>query len=513
MKKAEKKERKKNKRINSKQEEQLFINPIRYKIEKDKATKTKYIKNFFISLILLIIISLIFFSKKILKYYSKDKNKLKYSSTSKYQYMLPLLTPDLNSIPKSIEEVFNARQIYISDVRITPDYIKYIRPINETEELKYKKRYSENETIVDKKLFEKRPDQYNYVDFCKININETLIDNKKIEYDNKPIISIVLPSYNKEEIILRSIRSIQNQNFKNIEIIIVNDCSTDNSSNIFNYLLETDPRIRIFHHLKNMGLFRSRLDGILYSRGKYILAFDTGDIYEDNYVLTDVYNIVDKYNLDSCKFLFRGVWGYNHLNSSILLFHVGENDKIAYGPDNIKELNTRVFHSWGNIWIRLVRANIYIKGFYLFNEIMLNVYKNMWEDVWYNDIVNKVSYSYAIIERIGYVYCQGGGEGTPKGLTEKQRSNLIREYVGFLCYDYNFCENKECKKNIIKKLRDYNERDYKRQLKNFRSHFEVLNKLLEALIKDQDINEDDKKYCEKLLDESKKREKEIKKSN
>ena len=82
-----------------------------------------------------------------------------------------------------------------------------------------------------------------------------------------------------------------------------------------------------------------------------------------------------------------------------------------------------------------------------------------------------------------------------------------------MCYDYNFCENKECKKNIIKKLKDYNERDYKRQLKNFRSHFEVLNKLLEALIKDQDINEDDKKYCEKLLDESKKREKEIKKSN
>ena len=57
----------------------------------------------------------------------------------KYQNMLPHLTPDLN-IDSSIEEIFNAREIYISDVRITPEYIKYIRPINETEEKKYKKR-------------------------------------------------------------------------------------------------------------------------------------------------------------------------------------------------------------------------------------------------------------------------------------------------------------------------------------------------------------------------------------
>ena len=144
---------------------------------------------------------------------------------------------------------------------------------------------------------------------------------------------------------------------------------------------------------------------------------------------------------------------------------------------------------------------------------MLNVYKNMWEDVWYNEIIHKVSYSYAIIERIGYVYCQDGtGAGSPKAITLEQKSSIIKEYVAFLYFDYNFCENKECKKNIIKKLKDYNERDYKRQLKNFRSHFEVLNKLLEALIKDQDINEDDKKYCEKLLDESKKREREINES-
>ena len=93
------------------------------------------------------------------------------------------------------DEIFNSRQIYISDIRITPDYIRYLRPINETEELKYNKSYPNDEIIVDRKLYEKRSDQYDYIEFCKLAIDEKLIDDKKIEYDNKPIISIVLPSY------------------------------------------------------------------------------------------------------------------------------------------------------------------------------------------------------------------------------------------------------------------------------------------------------------------------------
>jgi glycosyltransferase involved in cell wall biosynthesis len=46
-------------------------------------------------------------------------------------------------------------------------------------------------------------------------------------------------------------------------------------------LLNSDPRIRIFHHMKNLGCWRTRLDGIIYSRGKYIILFDAGDLYED----------------------------------------------------------------------------------------------------------------------------------------------------------------------------------------------------------------------------------------
>ena len=81
--------------------------------------------------------------------------------------MFPHLTPNPKDIPSSTEEIFTARQIYISDIRITPDYIKYIRFINETNEEKYKKPYSLNKTIIDKILYEKKPDQYDNVDYVK----------------------------------------------------------------------------------------------------------------------------------------------------------------------------------------------------------------------------------------------------------------------------------------------------------------------------------------------------------
>ena len=430
----------------------------------------------------------------------------------KYQNMLPHLTPDLN-INSSIEEIFNARQIYISDVRITPEYIKYIRPINETEEKKYKKRYSKKETIIDKNLFKRRDDQYDYNYYCQMALDEKLIYKRKIKRNNKPVISVVITTYNKKNILLKSIRSIQNQKFKNIEIIIVDDCSTDNSTYLFNYLLKTDPRIRIFHHMTNMGCWRSRLDGIIYSRGKYVILFDTGDLYEDNYVLLDAYNVIEKYNLDSCKFLFRIIRSFKTLKNSAVFFHVGRNNKIVYGPKNIKELNYKVFSFWGNIWNRLVRANIYTKALLSLNELALNIHKNTWDDVWINKIVHNVSYSYAIFERVGYVYLQNGyGEGSPNYIDAEHKSKSIKEYVGFLCFQHCFSgNNKAAKALIIDKLKKYNETHKNLRLQNFRSHFEVLNNLLEALIKDPDISEQNKTFCKKLLDESKIREKRINK--
>jgi glycosyltransferase involved in cell wall biosynthesis len=76
---------------------------------------------------------------------------------------------------------------------------------------------------------------------------------------------------------VNSIRSLQKQTLKDIEIIAVNDCSNDNSLQILNDLAKNDERIKIVNNDKNRGLFYSRAMGILNSSGEYLLNLDPDD--------------------------------------------------------------------------------------------------------------------------------------------------------------------------------------------------------------------------------------------
>jgi hypothetical protein len=299
-------------------------------------------------------------------------------------------------------DIFNSRELIINDLLLTNQYIRYIRPIYEKTKKKKKNQNYINQKYIN--IFKKRENESkNYIENC---LKEKLIDKKIYNSIEKPLISVVLPSFNKEKVLMKSIRSIQNQSFKNVEIIIVDDCSRDNSKHYYNYLLKTDPRIRIFTHLKNMGVWRTRIDGVLYSRGKYIIHFDTGDLYSDEYVLEDAYNLVERYNLDSIRMLFKVIDSYDHANNKkIPNFPInGEYNKIVYEKDNIKEYNQQIFTDWGTLWTRLAKAEIFIKGLYLLSSSILNIHKNLWEDIWWNKIIDQVSYNLLIVNRYSYLY-------------------------------------------------------------------------------------------------------------
>ena len=461
---------------------------------------------FIIAYILFIIL---FKNSKILDKNNIINNDNRTSGNNLYDKTFPKISLD-NKRTASLSEIFNSRILYIPDSILTGDYIRYIRPLKEENNLIYNKKYSEKDTFITSNDFKRRDNQIIYTDYFKLCFEEKLLDSNKIEYDNKPIISIIVTTYNKEKMLLKSIRSIQNQSFKNIEIIIVNDASTDNSDKIFKYLLETDPRIRIFNHLKNMGCWRSRLNGILYSRGKYVILFDIDDFYEDNYVLEDAYNIMEKYNLDSSKFLFRIIHGYDRISASRLFFNVTGQSKIIYGPENIINFNTKIFSFWGNVWNRLTRANIMIKAIYLLNDYVLNLYKNVWDDVWWNTIISKASFSYLIYERIGYIYNQDGkGQGSPKFITDEQKDKNLKEYLGFLYFRYNMLPKNDTKTVIVDKLKEYDAHNIDPKLSNLRTKFEVLYNLIKILNEDPYVSADNKVFLNKILNEAKEREKNI----
>lgn len=110
------------------------------------------------------------------------------------------------------------------------------------------------------------------------------------------LISVIIPVYNVEKYIEKSIKSVVCQSYENIEIILVDDGSTDNSGNICDTFAKTDNRIKVIHKT-NSGVSAARNSGIEASCGDYICFIDSDDYITCDYV-KHMYDVAVKYKTD-----------------------------------------------------------------------------------------------------------------------------------------------------------------------------------------------------------------------
>lgn len=111
------------------------------------------------------------------------------------------------------------------------------------------------------------------------------------------MISVIVPVYNSEKYLNECIASICNQSYKDFEIIIVNDCSSDASGSIIEQLVLIHPNIVSITLSKNSGLSAARNAGLDAAKGEYVCYVDSDDILEKNY-LEVLYKQAKKYNAD-----------------------------------------------------------------------------------------------------------------------------------------------------------------------------------------------------------------------
>jgi len=97
------------------------------------------------------------------------------------------------------------------------------------------------------------------------------------------LISVIVPVYNTEQYLVECIESILKQTYSNIEVILVDDGSTDSSGNICDEFAEKDSRVRVFHK-KNEGVAVARNFGIQQSNGQYVVIVDSDDIAVDKMI-------------------------------------------------------------------------------------------------------------------------------------------------------------------------------------------------------------------------------------
>ena len=118
-----------------------------------------------------------------------------------------------------------------------------------------------------------------------------MIEKNKNVGTNIPTLSVIVPIYNVEKYLKKCIDSVLSQDFSDLEVILVNDGSTDDSGVICDDFATMDHRVRVIHRI-NGGLSEARNTGIRMSKGKYLMFLDSDDWWNENVSLSKLLNSV-----------------------------------------------------------------------------------------------------------------------------------------------------------------------------------------------------------------------------
>ncbi len=94
----------------------------------------------------------------------------------------------------------------------------------------------------------------------------------------QPLVSVILTTHNRARLVGRAIESILNQTYKNFELLIIDDCSQDNTQEILSQYAAKDARVCIIKNEQNIGITKSINRGLSYAKGKYVFRLDDDDI-------------------------------------------------------------------------------------------------------------------------------------------------------------------------------------------------------------------------------------------
>ena len=146
--------------------------------------------------------------------------------------------------------------------------------------------------------------------------------------DNKRMVSIIMPVYNSEKFVSEAIESVLNQSYKNWELLIVNDGSTDQSPKIINDYAEKDSRIKVFHR-NNQGVSMARNFALDRICGEYVTFIDSDDVYLINR-LERLLQVFAQYK--DCDIVFSR---HKEFKGKLNINEVIDSGKVEFSTDNI----------------------------------------------------------------------------------------------------------------------------------------------------------------------------------
>lgn len=233
------------------------------------------------------------------------------------------------------------------------------------------------------------------------------------------LISIIIPVYNVEKYIEECLDSVTAQTYTNIEVLLINDGSTDRSGQLCDRYAARDPRIKVFHQ-KNQGVASARNVGLQHvsKQSRYIGFVDSDDIISTSYY-SDLYQAVSANNAD------LGITDFVRINANHDIIEKLCSDIIDFGvyssQDIIKHSVAKEGWCYRMLWNKLYRRE-------LFDGIQFPEHK-LHEDENVAYLIFLKCKKIVGIKTEGYYYRVGNSESIMSNRMKKRTSDLLEAYI------------------------------------------------------------------------------------
>ncbi len=249
-------------------------------------------------------------------------------------------------------------------------------------------------------------------------------------------ISVIIPCYNAEKYLDRCIKSVINQTYRNLELICIDDCSTDSTNSILHSYKSLDSRVKVYKNNHNIGLSATRNRGLKYCTGKYVFFLDSDDSITND-AFEQLSNFSKDKNLDIV--LFNATQIENEKN--FILKRQYTFDKIITG----KEVLCLAYNS-NNLDFYPAWVNLYKLSFLRKNKITFfeNIYH---EDILYTFIIFFKAKKVGLINKEFYNYYKNPNTITTMKINSHHIESLVVVYAEIYKF-LNKCKNHDFLKVI-----------------------------------------------------------------
>ena len=251
---------------------------------------------------------------------------------------------------------------------------------------------------------------------------------------NGPLISVVVPVYNMEKYLSRCLDSILRQTYENLEIIVVDDCSTDQSAKLIEQYIEQDERIKRITHEKNRGLFQARISGADIATGKYLAFVDS-----DDHLSIDWFRTLLKKAEAVKADVVVGEWCYDYGEKKAYCnldpfrvkdFCLEGNDVLAA----FMEQEGRSF-SWSVVWNKLYAKTLWNQCVSEFRKFSReHGHMIMWEDIAFSSGLWAHAQKVVNVHHANYYYFQHAGASTAPQKSRKRNLKYITDSSAALLF-------------------------------------------------------------------------------